>query len=298
MALAAGTIVGGRWRAEAQLGSGGMGAVWRGVDVGTGRAVAIKTALGDFGGDDALARRLEREAKAASFLQHPNVVEVLALDRLADGTVALVMELLEGASLGEAIDRDGPLAPRRALVITRQVLDALGHAHRTGIVHRDMKPDNVMLARAGRPGAEYETVKLLDFGVVKLLGIAAEVLGDEKLTRTGIVHGTPAYMAPEQALGRPVDGRADLYAVGVMLWEMLFGEPVFAGDDVVKILRRHVAETPPRLAVRSNGAAWATPELEALVGGALVKRPAERYADAAAMIVALDAAFLSLDPAG
>jgi serine/threonine-protein kinase len=296
--LSKGTIVADRWRAEEQLGVGGMGAVWRGVEIATGRPVAIKTALGELADDDALARRLEREAKAASFLQHPNVVEVLALGRLIDGTVALVMELVDGKSLGDELHRHGPLAARRALVLTRQVLDALGHAHRTGIVHRDMKPDNVMLARAGRPGAEYEIVKLLDFGTVKLVGIAAEVLGDEKLTRTGIVHGTPTYMAPEQALGRPIDGKVDLYATGIMLFEMLIGRTPFEGDDAVKVLRRHIAETPPRLASVTGGAPWATPELEALVAGALAKRPTERFADAGAMIVALDAAFLSLDRAG
>jgi serine/threonine protein kinase len=294
MPLSAGTVVADRWRAESPLGAGGMGAVWRGVDVATQRPVAIKTALAELADDAALARRLEREAKAQSFLKHPNVVEVLALDRLIDGTVALVMELVDGQSLGDALAA-GPLAPRRALVIARQVLDALGHAHRTGMVHRDMKPDNVMLARAGRPGAEYEVVKLLDFGVVKLHGIAAEVLGDEKLTRTGVVHGTPTYMAPEQALGRALDGRADLYAVGIMLFEMLIGRPPFAADEPVALLRRHIAEKPPRLAEAARGPAWATAELEALVAGALAKRASERFSDAAAMTAALDAAFLSLE---
>jgi len=292
-ALTAGTVVATRYRVDTPLGAGGMGAVFRGTDTQTGRAVAIKIALDDVGGDAILARRLEREAQAASFLHHPHVVDVLALDRLIDGTVALVMELVEGRTLRDAIDA-GPLAPRQALVVARQLLDALGHAHQTGIVHRDLKPENIMLARAGRPGAEYEVVKVLDFGVVKLLGIAAEVLGDEKLTRTGLVHGTPAYMAPEQALGRVVDGRADLYAIGVILFEMLVGQPPFDDDDVVRLLRRQVSEVPPRLADAAAGP-WVTPELEVLVGGALAKRPADRFADAAAMTAALDGAFLSLD---
>ena len=294
MPLASGTLVGERWRAEAPLGAGGMSAVWRGVDTSSGRAVAIKTALAELAGDPVLARRLEREAKATSFLLHPNIVEVLALDRLIDGTVALVMELIEGVLLADALVR-GALDPRRALVIARQLLDALGHAHRAGIVHRDLKPENVMLARAGRPGAEYEVVKVLDFGVVKLHGIAAEVIGDEKLTRTGVVHGTPTYMAPEQALGRAVDGRADLYAIGVMLFEMLVGRPPFESDEPVKLLRMHVGAPPASLALATRGAAWVTPELEVLVGGALAKRPDARFADAAAMTAALDGAFLSLD---
>ncbi|HTJ42615.1 MAG TPA: serine/threonine-protein kinase [Kofleriaceae bacterium] len=292
MPLAAGMLVADRYRADAPLGRGGMATVWRGVDVASGRPVAIKTTLAELAGDDAFARRLEREAKAASFLQHPHVVDVLALDRLIDGTVALVMELLDGVTLGDELYDHGPMAPRRALVLARQILDALAHAHRAGIIHRDLKPDNIMLARAGKPGAFYESAKVLDFGVVKLHGIAAEVLGDEKLTRTGVVHGTPTYMAPEQALGRAIDGRADLYAVGVLIFEMLTGKPPFEADDAVRMLRLHVGTPPPRLADRG---VTATPELEVLVGGALAKRPTERYADAAAMIAALDHAFLSLD---
>jgi serine/threonine-protein kinase len=296
MPIVAGTMIGGRWRADAPLGAGGMGAVWRGVDVASGRPVAIKTALAELGGDDALARRLEREAKAQSFLQHPNIVEVLALDRLVDGTIAVVMELVDGMTLAAALDR-GPIAPRRALVIARQLLEAIGHAHRAGVIHRDLKPDNVMLARAGKPGAEYEVVKVLDFGVVKLYGIAAEVIGDEKLTRTGVVHGTPTYMAPEQALGRALDGRADLYAIGVIIFEILIGRPPFESGEPVKLLRMHVGTPAPTLAEVTRDAVWATPELDALVGGALAKRPDARFADAAAMIAALDDAFLSLDRA-
>jgi serine/threonine protein kinase len=292
-ALAAGTLIAARYRVTGPLGAGGMATVFRGVDTQTGGPVAIKIALDDLGGDATLVRRLEREAQAASFLHHPHVVDVLALDRLVDGTVALVMELVEGRTLRAVLD-DGPLAPRRALVLARQVLDAIGHAHQAGIVHRDLKPENFVLARAGRPGAEYEVVKVLDFGVVKLLGIAAEVLGGEKLTRTGLVHGTPTYMAPEQALGRAVDGRADLYAIGLIVFEMLVGRPPFDDDDVVRLLRKQVAEPPPRLA-DAAGAPWVTPELEVLVGGALAKRPDARFADAQAMTAALDAAFLSLD---
>ncbi len=292
--LAAGTIVAARYQVVGPLGRGGMGVIYRGVEVGSGREVAIKTAIGAGVVDDEQARRLEREAQAASFVQHPNIVEVIALDRLPDGTIALVMELVPGQTLRDAL-AGRALAPRRALVLTRQLLEAVGHAHRTGVVHRDLKPENVMLAQVGREGARYEQVKILDFGVVKLLGIAATVLGDDRLTRTGMIHGTPTYMAPEQALGRPVDGRADLYALGAILFELLIGTPPFDAPDPVALLRKHVSVPPPRLLTIASDAAWATPEVDALVAIALAKKPAERFADASAMIAALDRAFVSLD---
>jgi serine/threonine-protein kinase len=292
--LPPGTIVAARYQIVGPLGRGGMGVIYRGVELGGGREVAIKTAIGAGVVDDEQARRLEREAQAASFVQHPNVVEVIALDRLADGTIALVMELVAGQTLRDAL-AGGPLAPRRALVLTRQILDGVGHAHRTGVIHRDLKPENIMLTLVGRDGARYEQIKILDFGVVKLLGLAASVLGDDRLTRTGMIHGTPTYMAPEQALGRPVDGRADLYAIGAMLFELLVGLPPFDAPDAVALLRKHVSVPAPRLAVVAQGAPWVTAEVDALVATALAKKPTERFADAGAMIAALDRAFLSLD---
>jgi eukaryotic-like serine/threonine-protein kinase len=288
--LAAGTLVAGRYRVEAPLGAGGMGAVYRAVDVQGGRPVAVKTVLAELAGEAALERRLEREAAASTFVRHPNVVEVLALDRLAGGGLALVMELVEGRTLRAALG-DGALAPRRALVIARQMLLGLGLAHASGVVHRDLKPENVMLATAGATGATYEIVKLLDFGLVKLIGLAAEVLGADRLTRTGIVQGTPAYMAPEQALGRAVDGRADLYAVGCMLFEMLIGAPPFDDADPVAIMKKQVKEPAPAL----PAAPWATPAVAHVVTTALAKAPAGRFADASAMLAAIEAAFRSID---
>jgi serine/threonine protein kinase len=288
--LAAGTLVAGRYRVEAALGAGGMGAVYRAVDVQGGRPVAVKTVLAELAGEAAFERRLEREAAASTFVRHPNVVEVLALDRLAGGGLALVMELVDGRTLRAALG-DGALAPRRALVIARQILLGLGLAHASGVVHRDLKPENVMLATAGTAGATYEIVKLLDFGLVKLIGLAAEVLGADKLTRTGIVQGTPAYMAPEQALGRVVDGRADLYAVGCMLFEMLAGAPPFDDADPVAIMKKQVKEPAPPLPT----APWATPAVVHVVATALAKAPAGRFADAGAMLAAIEAAFRSID---
>jgi len=226
------------------------------------------------------------------FLQPPNVVEVHEVGVGDDGALFLAMELVRGRSLRELID-ERPLHPRRALVVARQVLLGLGHAHQHGLVHRDLKPANIMIARAGEPGREHDQVKLLDFGMVKMLSDAIGRGGWEKLSRTGITCGTPAYIAPEQALGRPIDARADLYSLGVILFEMLTARMPFDSDDSLTLMRMHVSATPPTLA--STGASWATDALEALIARALVKEPAQRYADARGMLAAIEAAFLSLD---
>ena len=274
-----GTVVAKKYRVEGPLAVGGMSELFRAVDTETGRAVVVKTVLPELAGVPELEKRLEREAQAASFVRHPNVVEVLALDRVPGGGLALVMELAEGETLRDAL-RDGPLAPARALAIARQILLGLGLAHQSGVVHRDLKPENVMLVR----GPRGEQVKLLDFGMVKLLGLAADILGADKLTRTGMVQGTPAYMAPEQALGRLVDGRADLYAVGCMLYEMLAGRPPHDDPDPGALMRKQVKEPTPALPPLP----WVTAPLALLVARALAKKPDERFADAAAMVAALD----------
>jgi serine/threonine-protein kinase len=291
-----GQVIDGRYRVTAVVGAGGVGAVYEAVHLATGRSLALKTLLpGKARAADAVAR-FEREARAQSLLDHPNIVEVLALGMLDDGTLYLVMELVRGEPLRALVDR-GPLGPRRALVIARQVLEALAYAHARGFVHRDLKPDNVMIARVGDPGREWEQVKLVDFGLVKVIGDAADEVGAGKLTQTGVVFGTPAYMSPEQALGRPVDGRTDLYALGIVLFEMLVGRPPFPDGDPMTLMRLHISQAPPRLADAVPGAAatWATPALEALVARALAKRPDDRFAGATAMIAALDEAFRSLD---
>jgi eukaryotic-like serine/threonine-protein kinase len=291
--LAPGAAIGG-YRVIAPIGRGGMGGVWH-VEDDRGRALALKSTLDELGPDPIGARRLAREVNALRVLDHPNLVA--AVDAFVEaGRLYLVMERIDGTTLGAAL-ADGALAPRRALVIARQLAGGLGHAHAHGIAHRDLKPDNVMLVAqpAADGGAAWEQAKVLDFGLVKLLGDAAVMFGGSKLTRTGTVAGTPMYMAPEQALGRDLDGRCDLYALGVMLFEMLIGAPPFSADDPVALMRLQVKQPPPRLDVASGGAAWATPELVALVEGALVKAPEHRFPTAAAMIAALDVAFASLD---
>ncbi len=176
-------------------------------------------------------------------------------------------------------------------MIARQLLDGVGHAHAQGVVHRDLKPDNVMLVDMGG----WESAKIVDFGLVKLIGDAEAAMGGGKLTTTGIVFGTPAYMSPEQATGKAIDGRADLYAVATILFEMLVGRVPFEHADPMMQMRMQVKSPPPRVDMFAKGGAWSTPQLNALVDGGLAKDPDHRFASAAVMMSALDDAFQSLD---
>ncbi len=278
-----------RYRLDRVLGRGGLGEVHQAHDLRTGQDVAVKLMLPAMRALEPAVRRFEREAQAGGFVQHPSLVDVIALGAQPDGILYLVMELVRGEDLGKLIAR-GPVAPRRALALIRQVLSGLRHVHALGLIHRDLKPDNLMI-ETGPDGAE--RVRILDFGIVKLLGHAEAVLGAAKLTETGVVFGTPAYMAPEQALGRPVDARADLYAMGVILFETLTGRPPFVAKDSHAIMKMHVATPAPAL-IETGPGPWSTPALEALVATALRKDPKLRFADAAAMIAALDAAAAKL----
>lgn len=276
-----------------EIGRGGMGVVYEAEDVETLRPLAIKTLhpVSQEGMD--LAARFQREAYVQSMLKHPNIVEVESMGALPDGTLFLVMERVRGTPLDRMIQRR-KVGPRKALIITRQVLLALHFAHQHGIIHRDLKPENIMLVRVGQPGKQYDQVKLIDFGLVKLVDSVASGMGMEKLTRTGVVFGTPANMAPEQALGRPLDGRTDLYSLAVTLFEVLTGRHPFVGDSPVVVVRKHIREPAPKLADIRPGAPWCTPHMEYLIGRALEKEPDARFADATEMMAALDEAFQSI----
>jgi serine/threonine protein kinase len=275
-------VVGG-YRILRLIGQGGMGAVYEAVHLASGREVAVKMLLAEDNGD-----RFRREAGVAHLLRHPNIVEVIELVTDGDG-LYLVMELVRGRSVASLIE-SASLPVRRSLVIMRQVLEAMAHAHAAGLIHRDLKPANIMVCDVG-----YDLVKLLDFGAVKLVGEAVQQLGGERLTHTGVVFGTPAYLSPDQVLGRTLDARADLYSLGVVLFEMLTGRLPFRSPDPQTVLRQHVSAPIPTLASAAPDRAWCTPALELLVRRALDKAADLRWPDAPAMIAALDAAFLSLD---
>jgi serine/threonine-protein kinase len=237
-----GTLLAGRYRIEALVGSGGMGAVYRAEHVHMRKAVAVKVLHKEMTAFPEVVARFEREAVAAGRIEHLHVVSASDFGKLEDGSFYLVLEFIEGQSLAKLVSKEGALAPLRALRITRQIVEALHAAHGVGIVHRDLKPDNVMLVE--RDDAP-DFVKVLDFGIAKIK--VEDSVEQPVLTQIGTVFGTPEYMSPEQARGELVDARADLYTVGVILYEMLAGSSPFKDDDLVVVLTRHLTADPPPL---------------------------------------------------
>lgn len=277
-----GEVVDGRYKIVELLGEGGMGRVYRAEQLRLQRSVAVKVLHRAYSAVPEVGQRFEREAIALARLDHPNCVAVQDFGRLPDGSLFLVMSYLPGVLLRTALDTTRfPIA--RALHVTRHLLSGLAHAHKAGIIHRDVKPDNVMLVRYE---GDADFAKLFDFGIVKL--VQDEPPAAEHLTRIGQRFGTPAYMSPEQALGRAVDARTDLYSLTVVLYEMLTGRPLFVADDEEGLLVMHAAKAPPTLA-EGAGAERFPPALEELVRRGLTKNPAERYADADEYLAALDA---------
>jgi serine/threonine protein kinase len=245
----------GRYVLEAPLGGGGIATLHRARDERTGTAVAIKVLRSQ--DDPVVTNRFWREAETIGRIEHPNVVRVLDFALEADQTLYLVLELLDGEPLGEVIAREGRLPASRAGAIADQVLAALSYCHGSGVVHRDVKPSNVMILKG-------DVVKLIDFGLVKVGPDVAQ-----KLTETGTVHGTPHYMSPEQCRGEDVEPASDIYSAGVLLYEMLAGKTPFAGSDAATLMAAHLFVDPPELANVAPGVA-------AAVRGALAKRPEDR----------------------
>jgi eukaryotic-like serine/threonine-protein kinase len=278
-----GTTVGERYRILGVVGRGGMGSVYRALHVHMQKELALKLLHPELGRLEEVAKRFEREAQSASRLDDEHIVRVTDFGRdhgPAGEMLFLVMEMLEGESLKQVIARRGRLATSAAVGIARQILEALEHAHAEGVVHRDLKPDNVMLVeRAGRS----DFVKILDFGIAKLTEPSGKA---EALTQAGMVFGTPEYISPEQAMGSPADGRSDLYAVGVMMYEMLVGKRPFVHDDMYQVLTMHLTQRP-RLLRQAAPEAAISPALERIVLKALEKKREDRYASAAEMGAAL-----------
>lgn len=240
--LLVGSIVADRYRIERLLGEGGMGAVYRAQHIHMQKDVALKVLHQAMSSNQEVVKRFEREAVAAAKVMHPNVAGASDFGRLADGSFYLVLEYIRGQSLGDLMEEAGAMEPERASRIALQIASALSAAHVEGIVHRDLKPENVMLPSGDHEG---DIVKVLDFGMAKMA--QTEDTGATKLTMHGAVYGTPAYMAPEQAAGNEVDHRADLYALGLMLYEMVAGRPPFISDQVMALLVKQMTETPPPL---------------------------------------------------
>ena len=269
-----GRVLQDRYRITGRIAAGGMGIVYRAERLGLGRIVAIKFLHASMARDPSIQRRFEIEAQAMSRLCHPNCIGVL--DFGVDDLPYVVIDYVEGKPLDEVLEK-GPLPARRAVRIARQILAALAHAHAQGIVHRDIKPENVVLE--GTAGLE-DHVRILDFGLAKLMG------SDFGLT-VGVAVGTPNYMAPEQMSEGPIDGRADLYAAGIVLFELLTGRKPFEAEELGEIFLKHLGAPPPKLREVAPERRFSA-GLEALILRAMAKRPADRFASAEAMAAALD----------
>lgn len=274
-----GRVLAGHYRVDALLGRGGMGAVYRGLQLSVGRPVAIKLISAGLPDPSQSLQRFRREAEATGRLNHPNTVRLFDFGLTEYGEVYMVMELLEGHDLASRLQH-GPLPPAEAFHILRQILSALGESHARGIVHRDLKPGNVFLCNVhGDPNF----VKLMDFGIAGM----EQGREAQKLTVTGAVMGTPAYMSPEQAQGKTVDARGDLYSCGVVLFEMLAGRTPFEADTLVSMLLAHVTQTPKRLS--ECGASFPDlPHAQRLIDRLLAKSPSDRPASAAYVLAELD----------
>ncbi|HEY1958763.1 MAG TPA: serine/threonine-protein kinase [Polyangiaceae bacterium] len=278
-----GTTISGRYHIERLLGEGGMGAVYAAEHTLMHKRVAVKVLHAEMSKMDEVVARFEREAMAAAHIEHPNVANATDFGKLDDGSFFLVLEFVEGKSLREAIAQ-GPFAIGRAVHVARQIASALSRAHGLGIVHRDLKPENVMLVTRD---ADPDFVKVLDFGIAKVpVGEIAPKsnAGERALTQLGMVYGTPEYMPPEQALGQEVDRRADLYSLGVILYEMLVGRRPFDDESKVKLLGKHITAPVPPLPSELG----LPPELAALVMRLLAKEASERVQEARDAIDAFD----------
>ena len=285
-----GRKIGGRFTVIARLGAGSMGAVYRARQDGMHREVALKVLKPERAFDASAKARFEREARATSALTSPHTVTVYDFgedESTKQGPLLyLAMERLEGEPLGQRIKR-GRIAPTDAVKIVQQALRSLAEAHKKGVVHRDLKPDNIFLHRVPTPHGLEEVVKVLDFGIAKI--IQADLKVDSLETQAGTVFGTPRYMSPEQAQSKPLDGRSDLYTIGLILFQMITGRHVFPDEDAVVVMARHIQSLPPRPREVAPDAGISR-KLEAVILKTLAKDPKRRPQTALELHEELEAA--------
>ncbi len=263
-----GATVDGRYEIESVLGEGGMGVVYRCTHSIIGKNVAMKILRADLARNDKVVERFLNEARSASSIGNPHIIDISDFGRLPDGATYFVMEYLEGTPLSDFLDRNHLLEPQRIGQIGIQLTEALAAAHEAKIVHRDLKPDNIFVLPQGPLG---DFVKVLDFGIAKATSVAS------KLTQAGQVFGTPHYMAPEQAAGSAVDHRADIYSVGVILFELLTGRLPFEAENFMAILSQHMYKEPPSPSTLSDTHGRVDPNFEYVILRCLRKDPEERY---------------------
>lgn len=272
-----GALLDGRYRVEARIATGGMSTVYRGLDVRLDRPVALKVMDARYAGDQDFLTRFQREARAIARLTSPGLVAIY--DQGNDTAHPfLVMELVTGGTLRELLRERGPMPPHAVVAVLRPVLSGLGVAHRAGLVHRDVKPENVLISVDGE-------VKLADFGLVRATAEAG-------ITSTSVILGTAAYLSPEQVLGEETGPRSDVYAAGIMAFELLTGTTPFKGDSAIAIAHQHLDRDVPPPGSLIDGV---PPEFDALIARATAREPDERFSDACAMGAELDAIAEELD---
>jgi serine/threonine-protein kinase len=265
-----GREIAGRYRMLAKLGEGGMGAVFRAEQISLKRTVAVKLLRPDVSAAPTLLRRFNAEAELVAKLSHPNTVNIYDFGQDSDGTLFIAMELIDGRSLREVLQREAPVPLPRALAIAAQIAASLADAHARAIVHRDLKPDNVMLQDRGR---ERDVVRVLDFGIAKLRDDTRAT--QAAMTQQGDMLGTPQYMAPEQIRAEPIDGRTDIYALGCLLYEMVTARLPHEAQTVLAMLSKHLVE--PAVPPSQRRPDLAIPAAaDALILGAMAKDPRAR----------------------
>ena len=264
-------VVDGRYVLAESLGSGGMAEVYLAHDEVLARDVALKVLRSQYVRDEEFAERFRREARSAASLSHPNIVQVYDRGETEDGTCYIAMEYVSGGTLKKRIEEKGPFEPRKAAAVAAQIADALGEAHEHGVIHRDIKPQNVLVTSSG-------DLKVTDFGIARAASAVT-------ISVTNAIFGTAGYISPEQALGEPVSPASDLYSLGVILYEMLTGELPYTADNPMAVCMKHVTEQlrPPR---RLNPAI--PEEIDAVVVKLLAKDPADRYGSAAELLADLE----------
>lgn len=283
-----GRVIAGKIRIDELLGVGATGSVYRAHHLALAKPVAIKVLHALHAADPNLARRFKAEARAASRLDHPNTVRIYDFGEDGeDRLLYIAMELLAGEELQSLIDRESVVDEARMLSIMTQVCAALSMAHDQGVIHRDMKPGNVMLLREpDEDGREREIVKVCDFGLAKILDVKPEEMTGGPLTKQGMIFGTPAYMSPEQASGNPLDGRTDIYACGVIMYRMVTGRPPFTSETTTGLLMKQIMDTPAPVLEQQPSC---DPKVAAVIERAMAKDPDERYPTMKAMLADLRA---------
>ncbi|MBP9086442.1 MAG: serine/threonine protein kinase [Kofleriaceae bacterium] len=285
-----GEVLDGRYRITGKIGEGGMGEVWAAEHIHIEKKFAIKLLKSEIISNAEAVTRFRQEARSASSIGHANIIKIDDFGQLPDGRIYMCMELLNGTPLNDLIKT--PVAPDRLLNIMIQTGHGLAAAHAKGITHRDMKPENIFVTVG--PGGE-DVPKLLDFGIAKVAGGE----GQNHLTRTGTIFGTPFYMAPEQALGNPVDARTDVYAMGVILYELFAGEVPFGGESFMAILTSHITREPEPVEVRAARAGRQLPPgVAEIIGYCMRKDPAQRYQTMDDLVAAMVASYRAIAGAG